>query len=166
MTNSQGMELAAMIRQRAASLLEAFRTVDEELAARAPGDRWSPRMIVSHLSGPEGKGHTAFLRLFIAKETPLLELNAGNPFYSEKRAAMDYSELLAACEANYEEMAGLVAGLTDTELARTAHIPELKETPFGEYPSLTDMIRIFGEFHIQSHIDHLHEILGELAASG
>ncbi len=166
MTTSHSIELAGMIRRKAAELKEACREVDENLAARAPGDRWSPRMIISHLCGPEETGHTAFLKAFIDSDTPRLELNAGNPFYTDKRAAMSFSELLAACEANYEQVAGLVEGLNDAQLARMAHIPELKETALGEYPTLAGMINGLGEFHIQSHIEHLQEILAELATSG
>ncbi len=166
MTTSHNIELAGMIRRKAAELLESCRDVDENLAARAPGDRWSPRQIISHLSGPEGSGHTALLRAFIDSDTPRLDLDAGNPFYTEKRSAMSFSELLTACEANYEQVAGFVEGLTEAQLARTAHIPELKETPLGEYPTLAGMVNVLGEFHIQSHIDHLHEILAELTNSG
>ena len=166
MTTSHSIELAEMIRRKSAKLLKACREVDENLAARAPGDRWSPRQIISHLSGPEGAGHTALLRAFIDSDTPLLDLDAGNPFYTGKRAAMSFGELLAECEANYQQVAGFVAGLTEAQLARTAHIPELKETSLGEYPTLAGMINGLGEFHIQFHIEHLHEILAELANSG
>lgn len=165
MTNSHSMELAAMIRRKATELKEACRGVDEGLAARAPGDRWSPRMIISHLCGPEGEGHTALLRAFVDSDTPLLELNAGNPFYTEARAAMSFKGLLAACEANYEQVADFVAGLSDAQLTRTAHIPELLKSPLGEYPTLEGMINVLGEYHIQSHIEHLNEIIGELATS-
>lgn len=163
MTTTRGVQLAEEIRRHSAAFKEACGEVDEALAGRAPGDRWSPRQIISHLSGPEGKGHVALLRAFIDSAVPLLSLDAGNPFYTEKRAAMSLSELLAVYEANYGQVAEFVAGLTDEQLARTARIPELKETPLGEYPTLEGMIHVLGEYHIQSHIDHLREILAELA---
>ena len=144
MTTSHSIELAEMIRRKAAGLIEACREVDENLAARATGDRWSPRQIITHLSGPEGTGHTALLKAFIDSDTPMLDLNAGDPFYTEKRAVMSFGELLVACKANYEQVAGFVEGLTEAQLARTAHIPELKETPLGEYPTLAEMINVLG----------------------
>ena len=63
-------------------------------------------------------------------------------------------------------MVGFVEGLTEAQLARTVHIPVLKETPLGEFPTLAAMINVLGEYHIQSHIEHLQEIMAELAAKG
>ena len=163
MTTSRGAQLAQQIRQKMADLKEVCRGVDEDLAARAPDGRWSPREILSHLCGPEGLGHTAILKAFIKHDTPLLTLDAGNPFYTENRAAMSFGELLAECEENFRKVAGFAEELTGEQLARTAHIPALKDSPLGEYPTLEGMISGLGESHLQFHIDHLREILAELA---
>ena len=48
------------------------------------------------------------------------------------------------------------------QLARTAHIPKLKDTPLGECPTLEGMIYGLGEYHVQSHIDRLGEVLAAL----
>ena len=77
--------------------------------------------------------------------------------------ARKQKELVAECEQNYRRVAGFAAELTDEQLARTAHIPELKDSPLGEYPTLDGMIYGLGEYHIQFHIDHLGEILAALA---
>lgn len=166
MACSRGKQLAQEILQKVATLKEACAGVDESLAARAPAGRWSPKQILSHLCGPEGRGHLPLLKAFLDHDIPFLELNAENPFFTEKRAAMSFSELVAESEQNYRRVADFAAGLTEAQLARTAHIPELKESPLGEYPTLDGMIKALGEFHIQFHIDHLHEILAALAAEG
>jgi hypothetical protein len=163
MATSRGIQLAQDIRRKVADLKQACQEVDESLAARAPSGRWSPKEILSHLCGPEGVGHLPLLKAFIDSDTPLLVLDTGNPFFTAQRAAMSFSELMAECEANYRRVAGFAEELTEAQLARTAHIPELKESPLGEYPTLEGMIHGLGEFHIQFHIDHLHEILAELA---
>ena len=163
MATSRGNELAQIIRQRVAELKQVCLGVDENLASRAPADRWSPKEILSHLCGPEGVGHLPLLRAFVDSDCPLLVLDAGNPFYTEHRAAMSFSELVAECELDYRQVAGFAAELTDEQLARTAHIPELKDSPLGEYPTLDGMIYGLGEYHIQFHIDHLNEILAALA---
>jgi hypothetical protein len=163
MATSRGKQLSEIICQKVAALKQVCQGVDENLAVRAPTDRWSPKEILSHLCGPEGVGHLPLLRAFVDSDCPLLALNAGNPFYTEQRTAMSFSELVAECEQNYRRVAGFAAELTDEQLARTAHIPELKDSPLGEYPTLDGMIYGLGEYHIQFHIDHLGEILAALA---
>ena len=166
MTTSRGKQLAQEIRQKVQELKGACQGVDENLAARAPQERWSPKEILSHLSGPEGTGHQPLLRAFLDSDTPTIDLDAGNPFFTEKRARMRFGELVVECEKNYERIANFSAGLSEAELERKAHIPELKESPLGEYPTLAAMINGLGEYHIQFHIDHLREILAALAAEG
>jgi hypothetical protein len=162
METSRGHELAKIIHQRVADLKEVCQEVDEELAARAPADRWSPKQVLSHLCGPDGVGHLPFLQSFLDSETPLIDLVTEDPFFTEKRAAMSFSRLVAECELNYEHVARFAEKLNEVQLARTAQIPKLKDTPLGEYPTLDGMIYGLGEFHLQSHIDHLREILTAL----
>lgn len=165
MATSRGIQLAQQIRQKVAALKEVCREVDENLAGQAPAGRWSPKQILSHLCGPEGAGHLPLLSAFIERDTPLLDLNAENPFFTENRAAMSFGELVAECELNYQRVAKFAEELTEEQLARTAHIPELKDSPLGEYPTLAGMIGGLGEFHIQFHIEHLREILAALSGN-
>jgi hypothetical protein len=162
MATSRGNQLAQEIRQKVAALKQVCLEVDENLASRAPTDRWSPKQILSHLSGPEGVGHLPILRAFIDSDTPMIDLDTENPFFTENRAAMSFSELVAECEMNYQRVAKFAAELTEEQLARKAHIPKLKDSPLGEYPTLDGMINGLGEYHVQFHIDHLREILAAL----
>jgi hypothetical protein len=162
METSRGNELAHVIRLRVAELMQVCHGVDEKLASRAPVDRWSPKQILSHLCGPDGVGHLPFLKTFLDSETPLIDLVTEDPFYTEKRAAMSFRELVAECELNYERVASFAEELNEVQLARIAHIPKLKDTPLGEYPTLDGMIYGLGEYHVHSHIDHLREILAAL----
>lgn len=159
MATSRGNQLAQDIRQKIQELKLACQGVDENLASRAPKDRWSPKQILSHLSGPEGMGHLPFLRAFLDRDIPTLDLDIGNPYFTENRACMSFGELVAECEKDYERVANLAAGLSDEQLGRKAHIPDLKDSPLGEYPTLEGMISGLGEYHVQFHIDHLREIL-------
>ena len=162
MATSRGTELAQIIRRRVAELKQVCQGVDENLASRAPEDRWSPKQVLSHLCGPDGAGHLPFLKTFLDSETPLIDLVTEDPFFTERRAAMSFRELVAECELNYEHVARFAEELSEQQLARTAHILKLKDTPLGEYPTLDGMIYGLGEFHLQSHIDHLREILAAL----
>jgi hypothetical protein len=164
METSRGKQLAQDIRQKVQGLKQVCQDVDENLASRAPKDRWSPKQILSHLSGPEGTGHLPILKAFLDNDIPTIDLDTGNPFFTEQRARMSFGELVAECEKNYERVANLVAELSDEQLGRKAHIPKLKDSPLGEYPTLEGMVYGLGEYHVQFHIDHLREILAALTA--
>ena len=163
MTISRGDQLAQEIRQKVASLKQVCQGVDEKLASRAPTDRWSPKQILSHLCGPEDVGLLPILRAFIDGDTPMIDLVIGNPFFTGIRARKSFSELVAECEMNYQRVADFAAHLTEAQLARKAHIPKLKDSPLGEYPTLDGMIYGLGVYHVQDHTDHLREILTALS---
>lgn len=163
MSTSRGNQLSQVILEKVAVLKQVCQGVDENLASRAPADRWSPKQILSHLCGPEGAGHLPVLRAFVDSDTPMIDLDTENPFFTENRARMSFSELVAECEANYRRVADFAEGLTEEQLASKAHIPKLKDSPLGEYPTLEGMIYGLGEYHVQFHIDHLREVLAALA---
>ena len=165
MATSRGNQLAQEIRQKVAALKQVCQGVDEKLASRAPTDRWSPKQILSHLCGPEDVGHLPILKAFIDSDTPIINLVTGNPFFTDNRARMSFGELVAECEMNYQRVANFAAELTDEQLARKAHIPKLKDSPLGEYPTLEGMIDGLCAYHVQDHIDHLHEILAALSSN-
>jgi hypothetical protein len=165
MITSRGNELAHVIRQKVAALKQVCQGVDENLASRAPTDKWSPKQILSHLCGPEDVGHLPILKAFVDSDTPMIDLDIGNPFFTENRARMSVSELVAECEMNYQRIANFAAELTEKQLARKAHIPKMKDSPLGEYPTLDGMIYGFGAYHVQSHIDHLRGILAALSSN-
>lgn len=163
MATTAGNQLARDIRQNIQALRNVCQGMDEQTASRAPSGRWSPKEILSHLWGQEG-GYQALFKAFLDKETPTINIEVENPFFSEKRAAMRASQLLAAVEKEYEGMAEFALGVSEEQLARKARIPQLKETPLGEYPTLEAMLDGLGNYHLQSHTDHMREILQELAA--
>jgi len=95
----------------------------------------------------------------------MIDLDTGNPFFTENRANMSVSELVAVCEMNYQRIANFAAELTEEQLTRKAHIPKLKDSPLGEYPTLEGMIGGLVAYHVQDHIDHLREILAALSSN-
>jgi hypothetical protein len=165
MENSQASQLANMVRQKMEDFKEVCENLDENTASVAPSGRWSPKEIVSHLCGPEGTGHVSTIRNFLEKDTPRIDIQVEDSFFSEHRAGMPFAEFLAQFEREYNGVAELVTGLSDEQLGRKAHMPFLKNSPLGEYPTLADWIQVIGDSHLGSHTDHMREILEQLGGT-
>ncbi|MEW6112620.1 MAG: DinB family protein [Thermodesulfobacteriota bacterium] len=164
METAQAGQLSELIRRKVTDLKELCEGIDEETASFALSGRWSPKEIVSHLCGPEGIGLLPTFHAFLEKDTPRIDIEVENPFFSEDRARMTFGELLAKFEGEYDRMAEFVSGLSEEQLNRRAHIPILKEAPMGEYPTLAEWIEAMGEYHLGWHTDHMREILETLRA--
>jgi hypothetical protein len=68
-------------------------------------------------------------------------------------------QMLAELDGEYGRIADRTARLTDEQLARKAHIPLMKKTPMGEYPTRAMWIQTIVKDHIDFHIDYMRNIL-------
>jgi hypothetical protein len=162
MATTESARLIKLIHEKAGAFIDTCKGIDENTASLAPEGRWTPKQIVSHLTGPEGVGMLGSIRPFLAQESPKIDIEPENPFYSPKRAGMTMAQLVIEMTEEYGRVAELVAGLTDEQLARKANIPLLKDSPMGEYLTLAMWIQAIAEYHIGFHIDHMKEIVKEL----
>ncbi|MBI4763403.1 MAG: DinB family protein [Deltaproteobacteria bacterium] len=162
MTSQEAKKLAQLIRRQVEEMSRLCAGLDEATASRSPEGRWTPKMILSHLCGPEGVGAPSALQVILQQETPLIEVEAANPYYTGNRPAMTLAELLLEFKGQYGQMADLVETLSDTQLARKAQVPLFKDSPIGEYPTLHMFILALAEYHLNEHITHMKEVLKAL----
>jgi hypothetical protein len=159
MATTAAATLVGIIEQEIAELKKICEGIDEQTAGSAPEGRWSPNQILSHLCGPEGKGMVASMSAFFEQDTPLIDAKPEDPFFSESRANMTFAQLMSEVELEYSRIAGFTSALDERHLERKAHIPMLKDSPIGEYPTLGAWIELIGISHLSFHIGHLKEIL-------
>lgn len=159
MPTAEAARLVKLIQKKIGKFKDVCKGIDEDMASSAPEGSWTPKQIVSHICGPEGKGYMTFILAFLEQDTPRLDIEAWDPFYTEKRTRMTMAQMLAALDVEYGRIADLTAGLTDDQLARKAHIPLLKNTQMGEYPTLAMLIQALVKDHIDFHIAHMREVL-------
>ncbi len=159
MTTPGGTKLAQTIKQKLEENKKLCGGLDEATACKAPAERWSPKEIISHLCGPEGTSYRSVIRAVLEEDTPLLEMEAADSYFTGKRPQMTFAELLSQLNGEYGSMAELVVDLSDENLARKVHIPLFKDSPLGEYPTLAMFIGAMTRYHMDDHIKHMKEIL-------
>ena len=74
------------------------------------------------------------------------------------RKSAPVPELLSKVESDYSAIGNFFAGLNDQQLNRKAHVPFLKETPLGEYPTLGQWAIGVIQFHLNDHIQQLKNL--------
>lgn len=159
-----GKELAQGIRNKVDEFERLCADIDEPTASRAPQVRWSPKEIISHLICHEEAGTIAAVRLYLDEDVPEIDLVPEQTHFSGSRAKLTLKQLIEQFDRNYRAMADVIAQLSAEQLGRTAHVPLLKESPMGEYPSLAAFVGGIADYHLGFHIDHLKEILEVLGA--
>ena len=155
-----------MVVAQASALQDALKTKMDELEARLQGisdadasrkpsaDEWSVKELLSHLSG-ENDDFLRWVRQIAETDTPQLDVVPGQTHFSPQRASKPAGELLADVRRQYDQMGELVAGMSEEQLSRKAHVPLFKQTPMGEYPTLAQWTQGIIDYHLADHVRSL-----------
>lgn len=129
-----------------------------EQASRKPSaDEWCVNEVLSHLIGEELGNWKAGIESIVTQDTPLIDLTPGISYYGG-RSGQSTGELLSAFEKEYNAVGGYLAGLTEEQLNRKAHVPIFKETPLGEYPTLAQFAGGIVNYHMADHVQQIRNL--------
>jgi hypothetical protein len=152
-----GPSLQQQLDQKVQEIKQAVSGLSEERAASPPVQgEWSAKEVLSHLCGDDDALSMYEFKRFLSEDTPPLGITPGQ--YSDIRKDAPMPELLSKIETDYSAIGKFFAGLNEEQLNRKAHIPFLKETPLGEYPTLGQWAVGIIQFHLNDHIQQLKNI--------
>ena len=119
-------------------------------------EKWPVGVVAHHVA--EGHANIGGLIHLVAKAQPMPGLtmdmiNANNAKHAKEQANVTKADALAVLKANGEKASGLVRGLSDAELDRSASV-------LAGMPSVTAAQAIEGIL-----INHVHEHLGSIRAT-
>ena len=152
-----GPTLQQQLDEKVREIKQAVSAIDEQKAAKSPdAGEWSAKEVLSHLCGADDALSMYEYKRFLTEETPDLGITPGS--YSDVRKDAPLSELVAKVDSDYGQIGKFFAGLNEEQLNRKAHIPFLKETPLGEYPTLGQWAIGTIQFHLNDHLQQLKNL--------
>ena len=152
-----GPSLQQQLDQKVQEIRQAVSGIDEQKATKRPADgEWSAKEVLSHLCGADDALSMYEFTRFLNEETPALGITPGS--YSDVRKDAPLPELVSKIDSDYAQIGKFFAGLSEEQLNRKAHIPFLKETPLGEYPTLGQWAIGVIQFHLNDHLQQLQSL--------
>jgi len=156
---SIGNALSEQLSAKVTELKQAVSAVGEENAARRPVDgEWCAKEVLSHLAGEDSSAIVDRLNRFVVEDTPELELTPGVSAFTPDRAQTSLAGLMSRVESQYGQLETFLAGLTDEQFARKAHVVALKGSPMGEYPTLSQWAGFAINIHLGGHVNQLRSL--------
>ncbi len=151
-----GPNLQQQVSQKVQEIRQTVSGLSEEKASEQPAEgEWCVKEVLSHLTGEENAIMMYQLNRILEEDTPTLDITPGVSAYTGERKNASLSKLLSTVEAQYSDLGKLFAGLTEEQLSRKAHIPLLKESPLGEYPTLGQWAMGIINFHLADHVNQI-----------
>lgn len=154
-----GPNLQQQVSQKVQEIKQAVSGVGEPQALKKPAEgEWCVKEVLSHLTGEENAIMMYQLKRILEEDTPTLDITPGVSAYDAQRAHAPVSQLLSNVETQYNDLGKFFAGLSEEQLNRKAHVPFLKESPLGEYPTLGQWAMGIINFHLADHIQQIQTL--------
>ena len=154
-----GPGLQQQLDQKIRDIKQVVSGVGEQKAVERPAEgEWCIKEVLSHLTGQDNANVMHRLKRILDEDTPNLDITPGVSAYDAQREQAPVSQLLSTVETQYTELGKLINGLTEEQLARKAHVPALKGSPLGEYPTLGQWAGFVVNFHIAGHVNQLRNL--------
>jgi len=151
--------LKDQLQERIRSIEELTSGVGDDQAAKAPSEgEWCVKEVLSHLAGAETRSFYDGIKTFIDRDTPTYDLTPGQSHFDSARQGASVAELRTSVIDQYNQIGDLLGGLSEEQLTRTAHMPNFKETPLGEYPTLGSWAAGLINYHLPDHIAQLQNL--------
>ena len=151
--------LKARLEEQIRTIEELTSGVSEEQAGKAPAEgEWCVKEVLSHLAGPETQSFYDGIKAFVDQDTPAYDLTPGQSHFDSARQGASVAELRTSVIDQYKRVGDLLSGLSEEQLSRTAHMPNFKKTPIGEYPTLGSWADVLINYHLSDHINQIQRL--------
>lgn len=151
--------LKDQLREKIRTIEELTSGVSDDQAVKSPAEgEWCVKEVLSHLAGPETQSFYDGIKAFVEQDTPRYDLTPGQSFFDSAREGASVAELRTSFIDQYNRIGDLLGGLSEEQLSRTAHTPNFKETPLGEYPTLGSWANALINYHLSDHIAQIQSL--------
>jgi len=151
--------LKDQLQEKIRAIEELTSAVSDEQAGNSPAEgEWCIKEVLSHLAGPETQSFYDGIKTFVDEDTPTYDLTPGQSYFDSARETASVAELRTSVIDQYRQISDLLGSLSDDQLTRTAHTPQFKDTPLGEYPTLGAWSAGLINYHLSDHIAQIQSL--------
>ena len=165
MSTKAGMDLAAVLHQRADEIVAACAGLADDATARRPAAGvWCVREHLSHLHGQDRDTYLHSIERVVFEGVRELDIPSGVTHYSVDRRDYPFVALVAAVSEQYRAIGDLAAELDVDLLNEPVRIEQLRDTRFGPEPTLEQVLIAIADSHLPQHIAAISETRTALGA--
>ncbi len=151
--------LKEQLQERIRTIEQLTSDVSNEQAGEAPAEgEWCVKEVLSHLAGDETRSFYDGIKAFVDEDTPTYDLTPGDSYFDSAREGASIGELRTSVVDQYGRIGDLLGSLSEEQLTRTAHTPQFKDTPIGEYPTLGAWSAALINYHLSDHIAQIQSL--------